>query len=155
MTSPAAGRDPGATWAAFAAAAPELAAQVRARFAANLHHIIGTVRPDGAPRLSGTEVTIDEQAVALGMMGGSRKLADVRRDPRVEIHSAPVEDDLAHGDAKLAGRLVEQERDQPEHPGAGFFQLLLDLVCLVRVDRDELLLTTWRPGLEVREIRRR
>lgn len=155
MDTPAARPDPGATWAAFAVAAPELATRVRARFAANRHHVVGTLRRDGAPRLSGTEVQIDDRAVALGMMGGSRKLADVRRDPRVEIHSAPVEDDLANGDAKLAGRLVALERAEAAHPGAGFFELLLDLVSVVRVDRDELLLTTWRPGLAVREIRRR
>lgn len=155
MHTPAAGRDQAATWAVFAAAAPALAGQVRERFAANLHHVVGTLRPNGAPRLSGTEVQIDDRAVGLGMMAGSRKLADVRRDPRVEIHSAPVEDDLASGDAKLAGHLLARDRDEPGHPGAGFFELLLELVSLVRVDHDELLFTTWRPGHEVREIRRR
>lgn len=143
------------TWAAFAADAPELAERVRARFASNLHHVVGTVRPSGAPRLSGTEVDIGDAAVSLGMMPGSRKLADVRRDPRVEIHSAPLETDLSAGDAKLSGRLVEVERDEPEHPDAGFFELDIELVSLVRVEADALLLTTWRPGRGVREVRRR
>jgi hypothetical protein len=35
------------------------------------------------------------------------QLCDVRRDPRVELHSAPLEDDLSTGDAKLTGALIE------------------------------------------------
>lgn len=151
----AAPRDAQAAWAAFVADEPALAERVRARFAANLHHVLGTVRPDGAPRLSGTEVQIGDAAATLGMMAGSRKLADVRRDSRVEIHSAPLEEDLADGDAKLAGRLVEAGDDEPNHEGAGSFELLLGLVSLVRVEADELVLTTWRPDRGVHETRRR
>ena len=44
----------GVPWSRFEAEAPELAAAVQARFAAHIHHIIGTLRPDGSPRLSGT-----------------------------------------------------------------------------------------------------
>lgn len=133
------------TWAAFSADAPELAERIRARFAANLHHVIGTIRRNGAPRLSGTEVNIGPAAVTIGMMGGSRKLVDVRTDPRVEIHSAPLEDDLENGDAKLVGRLIETPHSEPEHADAGSFELLLELVSLVQVASDELVFTTWRP----------
>ncbi len=92
------------SWADIATADPDLAARVRHRFESNLHHVHGTVRPDGSPRLSGSEVSFDDD-VRIGMMPGSRKLADVLRDPRVEIHSTPLEDDLANGDARLTGRL--------------------------------------------------
>ncbi len=74
------------SWADIATADPDLAARVRHRFESNLHHVLGTVRPDGSPRLSGSEVSFDDD-VRIGMMPGSRKLADVLRDPRVEIHS--------------------------------------------------------------------
>ncbi|MBW3562440.1 MAG: pyridoxamine 5-phosphate oxidase [Actinobacteria bacterium] len=141
-------------WAAFEADAPDLAERVRERFAANLHHIIGTVRADGSPRLSGTEVRIGDGDVTVGMMPGSRKLADVQRDPRVEIHSAPLEEDLASGDAKLAGALVELPAPEDGVPGS-YFRVDLGLVSLVQVDGDELAFTTWRPGRGVRTTRRR
>lgn len=144
-----------ARWEAFGADAPELAGRVRARFASNRHHVIGTLRPDGAPRLSGTEVDIGPAGVRLGMMAGSHKLADVRRDPRVEIHSAPLEEDLAEGDAKFSGRLDEVERDEPGHVGAGWFELVLDRVSLVRVEGDQLAFTTWQPDRGLRVTRRR
>lgn len=143
-----------ASWAAFSDAAADLAAAVKQRFAANLHHVIGTIRPDGAPRLSGTEVSFDDQHVRVGMMPSSNKLADVRRDPRIEIHSAPLEADLRAGDAKLAGVLVDAEPDRPAPEGA-MFRLDLALVSLVRVEHDELVITSWRPGRGVREVRRR
>lgn len=141
-------------WAAFETGAPDLAARVRERFAANLHHVIGTVRANGSPRLSGTEVRIEDGDVTVGMMPRSRKLADVRRDPRVEIHSAPLEEDLAGGDAKLAGALVEFPAPEGGVPGS-YFRLDLELVSLVQVDGDELVFTTWRPGRGVTTTRRR
>lgn len=146
---------PAVRWTAFRDQAPSLAVQVRARFAAHLHHVVGTVRPSGAPRLSGTEVTIDEGGVRLGMMAGSRKLADVRRDARVELHSAPLEEDLAAGDAKLTGRLIERTDPLPDHPGTGHFDLLLERASLVRVEGEQLLVTTWDPQRGQHEERRR
>lgn len=140
-------------WAALEADAPELAERVRARFEANLHHIIATIRPDGSPRLSGSEVTITDGDVTIGMMAGSRKLADVGRDPRVEIHSAPLEADLAEGDAKLAGTLVEIP-PRADGPGGSYFRLDLRLVSLVQVVEDELVFTTWTPDRSVRTTRR-
>ncbi len=144
----------GTSWGTFVEAAPELAGRIRARFAANLHHVIGTVRPGGAPRLSGTEVRIGDDQVTVGMMPGSRKLDDVRRDPRVELHSAPLEEDLAEGDAKLAGRLVPMDGPAGGVPGS-HFRLAIELASLVRVEGDELVIVTWRPGDRVRTVRRR
>jgi len=143
----------GVSWAAFVSEAPDLAAAVQARFAAHIHHVIGTLRPDGAPRLSGTEVAFEDGQLRIGMMPDAWKLADVRRDPRVEIHSAPLEADLAAGDAKVAGRLQASGQPPGGQPGA-MFDLEIELVSLVRVDGDELELRTWRPETGVRTIRR-
>ena len=84
--------DARARWEAFLSEAPDLARAVRDRFVANLRHVIATVRANGAPRLSGTEGRIEATGVRIGMMAGSQKLVDARRDPRVEIHSAPLEE---------------------------------------------------------------
>lgn len=148
-------RDGGATWEEFADAAPELAAHIRDRFAANRHHVLGTVRPTGAPRLSGTEVAIRGDHVAIGMMPDSRKLQDVQRDPRVELHSAPLEENLAAGDAKLAGLLVELARDSEKSTQEFYFRLAITIATLVQVDGEELLFTTWRPERGIRTARRR
>ena len=147
--------DARARWVRFLADAPDLARRIGDRFAANPHHVIGTVRSSGAPRLSGTEVTIRPTGVSIGMMVGSRKLADVRRDHRVELHSAPLEHELRAGDARLIGRLIERDDALPDHPGAGHFDLLVDRVVLTRVEGDELVVTTWDPALGLREQRRR
>lgn len=140
-------------WATFADEAPELAAVVAGRFAGHLHHILGTIRADGAPRLSGTEVYVEGGQLRVGMMPDAHKLADVLRDPRVEIHSAPLELDLATGDAKVAGRLRPSGSPPDGQPGS-MFDLDIERVGLVRVDGDELELTTWQPGRGVRTIRR-
>jgi hypothetical protein len=142
----------GVSWGEFEAAAPELAAAVESRFVAHIHHILGTLRRDGAPRLSGTEVEVKDGRIGVGMMPGSRKLEDVRRDPRVELHSAPLEPDLAGGDAKVAGRLCERASSA----GTGVsLELEIERVSLVRVDGDELEITTWGPEQGLRTVRRR
>lgn len=134
---------PTATWAELEAAAPELAAAIRGRFAASLHHVLGTIRRDGSPRLSGTEVAIDDEEIRLGMMPGSHKLRDVRRDPRVELHSAPLERTLVEGDARLAGTLVEDGGDESD---GAFFRLAIQRAGLVRVVGRELEVTSWTPA---------
>lgn len=142
----------GASWHQFAEEAPELAEAVKGRFAANLHHVIGTVRPDGSPRLSGSEVDIGREHVRLGMMAGSQKLRDLQRDPRVEIHSAPLDPELHDGDARIRGRVVY---DGPtEGPEGTQFIVEIDAVSLVEVDGDELALTVWTPTAGLRQIRR-
>lgn len=148
------GDGPDAAWADLVEDSPALAERIAARFAANLHHVLGTIREDGAPRLSGTEVRIADGRVTVGMMPASRKLTDVRRDPRVEVHSAPIDDDLAHGDAKLAGVLATIPEPDGGVPGS-YFELRIRLASLVHVEGDELVFTVWRPDRGSRTIRRR
>lgn len=153
-------------WSQFDAAEPELARAVQGRFAAHLHHVLGTVRREGGPRLSGTEVNIVGGELWLGMMPGSRKALDLRRDPRWALHSAPVETDLAAGDAKLSGRAVEvTDPDEVEARlrAAGqevpasealLFHLLVAEAVLTRVQGDQLVIDWWRPGGPARRLSR-
>lgn len=133
-------------WIQFRKEAPELAEKVESSFESNIHHVIGTIRKNGSPRLSGTEVRIDDE-VRIGIMPDAVRLQDIDHDPRVEIHSAPLEPDLAHGDARLSGRL--------EHSGGCEFTLDVTRVTLVRVVDHQLLHQVWRPGLGIQESRRR
>ena len=99
-----------ATWSEIESAAPELAGRARAAFDAHKHKVLATLRRDGSPRISGIEATITDGELWLGMMPGSRKALDLRRDPRLALHSAsddPPDDPTAWtGDAKLSGRAV-------------------------------------------------
>jgi len=138
-------------------AAPELAAAVRERFAARKHATMATLRADGSPRISGTEVEFADGQMVLGSMPGARKAADLRRDPRVAVHSPtvdPPEGDPSTwaGEAKVAGRAVEVSR-----PGAGAHVFHLDLteVVLTRVSGDELVVESWHPGRGVEVVHRR
>lgn len=65
--------------------------RVRSRFDAGTNKTIATLRKDGSPRISASELTFTDGAVTLGMMSGSMKLLDVRRDPRIAIHSPTIE----------------------------------------------------------------
>src|SRR4029450_3282709 len=80
-------------------------------FDAHKPKLLATLRRDGSHRISGIEATFADGELWLGMMPGSRKALDLRRDPRLALHSAsldPPEDPTTWpGDAKLAGRAVE------------------------------------------------
>jgi len=97
-----------ATWREVDAAVPDLAAAVRAAFEAHTNKVVATLRADGSPRLSGNEATFREGELWLGMMHRSVKALDLLADPRLALHSAPVDAELKLGDAKLSGRAVEE-----------------------------------------------
>lgn len=96
-----------ASWDEVTAAVQELAKRAQAVFDAHKHKAIATLRADGAPRISGTESTFRDGELWLGMMPGSWKARDLQRDPRLALHSATVDPEMADGDAKLSGRAVE------------------------------------------------
>jgi hypothetical protein len=143
------------SWADVEKDAPVFAAAVRARFEAGVHKTLATLRRDGSPRISGTEVTFaDDGELTLGMSGSSVKLADVRRDPRVALHcptldAVPGSESEWPGDAKLAGLLVEiPEPAENPVPGACFFRFDLTEVVFTRVGdpADHLVVEAWHPG---------
>jgi hypothetical protein len=159
MTTPPDALD-AVSWPAFAREAPDLAASVRARFAERKHCTIATLRRDGSPRISGTEVQLSDDAFELGSMPGARKALDLLRDPRCAVHSPTVDPPPGResdwpGEAKVAG-LAEQvppASDGP-HDGSHRFRLALTEVVLTEVDGDQLAITSWHPGRGV-EVRRR
>lgn len=106
---------------------------------------MATIRKDGSPRISGTEVTIEGGELRIGSMPSSVKGLDLRRDPRVAIHG-PSSDPPAgtparwRGEAKVAGIAREVEPDR--------FVIDLDEVVITRLDRagSHLIIESWRPG---------
>jgi Pyridoxamine 5'-phosphate oxidase len=90
-------------WRAFVAAAPELGAFAEQRLAANRLVLVGTLRGDGAPRISPVEAFVVRDDLMLGMMWQSKKALDLVRDPRLVVHSATTDPAGTEGDLKLYG----------------------------------------------------
>jgi hypothetical protein len=153
------------TWQQFAEEAPDLAGAVRARFDAARHHVLATLRRDGSPRVSGTEVAFHGPDMVVGMMPGSVKARDLQRDGRFALHSNPGDGSMEGGDAKIAGHAVEVlepdhversvEEVRPPLP-SHLFRLTLGQVVLTSLHRDgdRLVIQTWRPGGPVETVER-
>lgn len=146
-------------WSGFESEAPELAARIRALFESGTNKTIATLRRDGAPRISGTELAFRDGEVTLGMMDASRKLADVLRDPRVAIHSPTLEPPSTPGEwageAKLSGSLRAIPTPEGGVPGS-YFALDITEAVLTRVDDGAQLLVveSWHPGRGTQRIER-
>ena len=163
---PSLGPSPTATWAELATGAPDLAAAVRSRFEATKHHVLATVRADGSPRVSGTEVQFHGEDLVAGSMPDSVKARDLRRDHRYALHSNPGDGSMAGGDAKVSG--VAAEMTDPAAladyadtigppPEFELFRFLIAEVVhtAVHPDGDRLVIRSWRPGQGVRTVQRR
>jgi pyridoxamine 5'-phosphate oxidase-like protein len=154
-----------ASWAEFEAAAPELAARVRARLDAHTHKTLATLRRDGSPRISGSETNLVDGELWIGSMWEALKARDLQRDPRFALHSGSEDPPEWSGDAKLAG--IAEEITDPElvraingeAAAAGpshLFRLDLHEVSTVGLDaeRKALVIEVWTPEDGVRTIKR-
>jgi hypothetical protein len=145
---------------------PEFAARVRGAFDAHKHKVLATLRADGSPRVSGIEASFDGGDLWLAGMTRAVKFADLRRDPRMALHSGSDEPDTFSADAKVSGRAVEvvgAERAAfaaaTGNEADGDYDLFrVDLVQVVLTaladDKSALVITSWRPGRGLRETRR-
>jgi len=109
-----------ASWAQFEAAEPEFASRVRALMVSRKHLTKATVRRDGSPRISGTEVEFAEGQLRIGSMPGAVKALDLKRDPRVAIHGPTDDPPLGNpsgwkGEAKIGGTAIEVESRSDAH----------------------------------------
>lgn len=143
------------SWRQVEQAAPELAAQVRAAFSTAKHCTMATLRADGAPRISGTEVEFsDDGELRIGSMPGAVKARDLQRDPRLAVHSPTADPGEGGtgwpGEAKVAGRAVQEAR---QSDGVHVFRLdLTEVVWTGHTDdRSALRVRSWHPGRGVEE----
>ena len=157
----------GVSWRDVQSAEPELAKAVEARFGAYRHHVLGTLRADGAPRLTGIEVDFKAGELWLGMMPNSRKALDLRRDPRFALHANPGPGtDMDGGDVRLSGRavevtdpdgLAEWAAQAPEGAVPDEFHLFrtrIEEITRTSIENDEIVFRVWNPGRAPRTIRR-
>ena len=138
------------SWHEIEENAADFALQVRRCFNAGTNKTMATLRRDGSPRISASELEFSISGeVTLGMMSGSLKLLDVKRDPRVAIHSPslePSKESSSLGDAKMSGSLVviSPPLENP-HEGAGYFKLDImgGALTYVGTPADHLVIESW------------
>lgn len=154
-----------AAWDEIEQAAPELAARVRRLFDAGRHKTIATLRADGSPRISGIECEFEGGELRFGSMTGSRKGADLARDPRFALHGPtfhPEEGKEADwpGEAKIAGRAVPagavrtgEGGDEPD--GEAFVADIREVVVTgLDAAATKLVVESWTPERGLRRIER-
>lgn len=142
------------SWREVEAEAPELSARARAFLDAYTHKTLATLRRDGSPRISGTEVEFRDGEILLGSMWRSLKALDVQRDPRFALHSGSADPPDWKGDAKIAGRLIDITE-----PGSSSHLFRADITELVVVQlgepADHIVIESWHAGRGVRRQERR
>ena len=154
------------SWSHVEAEAPELAALAHAFLDAHVHKTLATLRRDGAPRISGTEVNFADGELWLGSMWRSVKALDLRRDPRFALHTGSADPPEWTGDAKLGGRVEEvtdPERkaaiigaDAPPGPFHLFRADITELVVVRLGDpADHIVVESWHAGRGVARQERR
>ncbi len=127
------------------------------------HKTLATLRPDGAPRVSAIEARFIGDDLWLASMWRTPKALDLRRDPRLALHSPSLEPGVWEGDAKVAGR-AEEIGDPAAHerfaeaagtapPGEAFHLFRVDahevVVLRLAESGDHIVARTWRPGTDV------
>jgi hypothetical protein len=145
-----------ASWSEVEAEVPELAALARRLFDAHTHKTLATLRKDGSPRISGTELDFADGELWLGSMWKGVKALDLRRDPRYALHSGSADPSDWAGDAKVAGRaeeITDPERIVAINENAGegrahVFRLDVSELSVVYVGdpRDHLVIESWHEG---------
>jgi hypothetical protein len=128
--------------------------------------LVGTVRADGTARISPVEPLFWEDDLWLSMLWGSRKAADLLRDPRVLVHSIVVSRDGTPGEYKLRGRAIVEDDAHLQaryaaavkeqvgwNPVPGRFHLFwidVEGVSFIRYDdaSGDQFVTKWPPGTE-------
>jgi Pyridoxamine 5'-phosphate oxidase len=152
-----------AGWQEMVDAAPEFASVIRRHLDARQHKTIATIRRDGSPRISGIETFVADGQLWFGSMPDARKALDLRRDPRLALHSGSIDPPEWPGDAKLAGRAEEitdparrlaifrSHGSDPPPPDSHLFRVdISEAVCVSLNDSgDRLVIQLWRPGYEV------
>lgn len=95
-------------WSQLVADEPRLADIGRRRLADPGVVLVATIRRDGTPRLSPVEPLLWERDLWLSMLWGSRKAADLQRDPRVLVHSIVTAREGTLGEYKVRGRAIAE-----------------------------------------------
>ncbi len=156
---------------------PDLADRVRAVLSSTTNAVLGTLRRDGSPRLSGADPYFHDGQLRIWSMPQARKGQDLRRDPRVALHSIPWDSrQLRHGasdvgaaDAKVDGTAVlstdagertgfrawlHAERGVEPPADWELFTIDIDALTIISADTGQLVVDRWSTNDGRRTMRR-
>jgi hypothetical protein len=145
---------------------PNLADRVRAILSSTTNAVLGTIRHDGAPRLSGADPYFHDGQLRIWSMPRARKGQDLRRDPRIAVHSIPWDSrrprdgaaDVGEADAKVSGTAVlttdaselsafrawlKAERGFEPPEDWDLFTIDIDTLTVISVDGGQLVIDRW------------
>jgi len=137
-----------ASWKEVSAEVPDFAQRVERAFTRNKHMTMATLRADGSPRISGTELELSDGNLWPGSMPKARKARDLMRDPRVAIHGPtadPPDDPKGWiGEAKVSGRAIMVPHDEASHR----FRIDIEEVVFTHLNAagDRLVIEAWHSG---------
>ena len=130
---------------------------MRALMAFRKHLTMATLRRDGSPRISGTEVEFTGGRLQIGSMPKAVKALDLRRDPRIAIHGPTFDPPEGHpsawlGEAKITGRAAEVDSGGDSHR----FVIDIQEAVITRLTEagDRLVVESWTPERGRRVIER-
>jgi hypothetical protein len=152
-------------FAELARIAPEVSEPIAARVAATGLGMLGTIRANGAPRVSPIEVGPFEDRLYVGMMPRSQKHLDAVRDPRYCLVTAIANREDLDGEGKLFGVLdpvtdaaraetilrhhaAGADFDPEALVGSPMFELLIDMAAWQQVVDDAWTTLSWREGVD-------
>jgi hypothetical protein len=149
------------SWREFTESAPRFAGTIRAGLESGPYALLGSIRSDGYPRISGVIVTLSDQELWVGMPADSIKTGDLVREPKMSLHSSVSASPTVQGDVKLHGRAVVVSEGEAEfdrfaaalgrdvQPGSlAVFRIDVLDAAQVRLSeaRDRHLIESWRTG---------
>ena len=155
-----------ASFAEVERAEPDLADRVRAILSSTTNAVLGTIRRDGSPRLSGADPYFHDGQLRIWSMPRARKGQDLRRDPRVALHSIPWDSrqlrddavDVGAADAKVNGTAVlstdaadvaafrawlRSERGFEPPEDWDLFTIDIDALAVISADGGQLVVDRW------------
>lgn len=148
-----------ASWLDLEQAAPHIARAGRALLDQARVALLGTLRPDGSPRISPVEPYFADGQLIFGLMTWSGKARDLRRDPRCALHTTISGPDAGEPELKLygltaaAGDLLRNACRQAwwiGQPRTAADVFLLDVTQAVLIEWDleggQMTSTHWSPG---------
>jgi hypothetical protein len=121
------------------------------------HLTMATLRKDGSPRISGTEVEFADGQLQIGSMPAAVKGLDLRRDPRVAIHGPTDDPPMSNpagwkGEAKVAGTAISADSSG----AADRFFIDIQEVVITHLNEagNRLVVESWNPAGGYRKLER-
>jgi hypothetical protein len=124
---------------------------------------LGTVRPDGRPRIGAVEALVADTRLLIGVMPRSLKARDIERDPRCTLQSVVGDPEAGGPELKLYCRAVPAEGEPPGAWWTGravsdvrVYELMVDEAALVdwNLATSEMTVTSWSPARGLRIVTR-